>query len=342
MAPALDRAVDLRVNVGQLAGWIPIRVYWQEGRPWLDWCYLGQERFEEPFFDQTIERALRRPFSLLFRHQTPIEILAQARAALDCVPPSGFIFHMSRCGSTLISQMLAALPRNIVISEASPIDSILNAPWRNPALTEEERLAWFQWIVTALGQKRNREEEHFFIKFYSSHALHLPLIHRAFPGVPWIFVYRDPLEVMVSHHRNPSGQLLPRLSDPRLGDLDQAAAWEFSPDEHCARALARICAAALENLGTGPGLLISYRELPGVVADSLLNSFHLRVTEAELERMQRASRFSAKDPSLMFADDSAAKQRDATDEIRQLANRWLRPLYDRLEIARAARDKFRG
>ena len=41
---------------------------------------------------------------------------------------------MSRCGSTLVSQMLAALPQNIVISEAAPIDAVVQLNRAQPDL----------------------------------------------------------------------------------------------------------------------------------------------------------------------------------------------------------------
>ena len=45
------------------------------------------------------------------------DLLDQA-AAEPGIDPTGFIFHLARCGSTLVSQMLAALPEHIVLSEA--------------------------------------------------------------------------------------------------------------------------------------------------------------------------------------------------------------------------------
>jgi hypothetical protein len=36
--------------------------------------------------------------------------------------PDGFVFHMSRCGSTLVAQMLAVVPDHVVVSEAEPLD----------------------------------------------------------------------------------------------------------------------------------------------------------------------------------------------------------------------------
>ena len=98
----------------------------------LDWCRLGGRRFTQPFFDETISACLQRPFNLLFRRLTPIDALLEWQERSPAVPPSGFIFHMSRCGSTLAARMLAASPRNIVLSEADPIDSVLRATCATP------------------------------------------------------------------------------------------------------------------------------------------------------------------------------------------------------------------
>jgi hypothetical protein len=90
--------------------------------------YLGARRFTDPFFAQTINPCVRHPADA-FRHQTPLENLGEIVASQPGCRPTGFIFHMSRCGSTLLSQMLAAALENIVLSEAGPIDDILRAPF---------------------------------------------------------------------------------------------------------------------------------------------------------------------------------------------------------------------
>src|SRR5215208_1425097 len=119
--------MDMKSQADRLAGWVPIRLYREQSSAFVDWCYPGERRFTDPFFDQTVEQCLRHPFNLLFRHQTPIETLGQRHESHPGLPPAGFIFHLSRCGSTLITQMLAALAKNVVISEAAPIDSVLRA-----------------------------------------------------------------------------------------------------------------------------------------------------------------------------------------------------------------------
>jgi hypothetical protein len=90
-----------------LAGWMPFRAGWSNGAIAVDWCHLGTRRFADPFFHQRIARAMSEPFNLAFRQRTSIEPLSQLPQG---VPVAGFIFHMSRCGSTLCTQALAALP----------------------------------------------------------------------------------------------------------------------------------------------------------------------------------------------------------------------------------------
>ncbi|MEA2174312.1 MAG: hypothetical protein QOD00_1904 [Blastocatellia bacterium] len=322
------------MEAGHLSGWTPIRVFWRQSRPQVDWILLEEKRFTEPFFEQTTGQAMHHPFNQLFRRQTPIEALLDLESISQGIAPSGFIFHMSRCGSTLISQMLAALPSNIVISEAPPIDTILRAHLRDPAITDDERLAWFRAMLNALGQRRHATESRLFIKFHAWQTLDLPLIRRAFPDVPWIFVYRDPLEVMVSHERNRGGQLLPGSVRPALLGLDISALGQMTLDEYGARVLALFCDAALRNYESGNGLFVNYRQLPESVFSSLSDFFKLSYNADEIERMRLASRFDAKTPTLTFKDDTEEKRLEATNALRRLADQWVVPLYEKL-IARS-------
>ena len=317
-----------------LEGWIPIRIYWQGSQAMVDWCYLGTQRFSESFFEHTIQKCLWQPFNLMFRHQTPIETLAELQDARPGLPPSGFIFHLSRCGSTLTAQMLAALPQNIVISEAPLIDTALRAHLRDTRVTEEQRATWLRGLINALGQARNPGERHLFIKFDSWSILDLPVIRQAFPDTPWIFLYRDPVEVMVSQIRQRGSQMLPGVLDSHSLGLDFATARQISPEEYCARALAAICEAATRYYQPGAAQLVHYRQLPDAVWSSLAQFFGVCYTAEEVERMNTAAQFDAKHAGLTFEQDSIAKQQLATDEIRTLVERFVRPWYDRLEELR--------
>jgi hypothetical protein len=317
-----------------LTGWVPIRLYWHEDQLWVDWGYVGSRPFTAPFFDQEIDACVANPANALFRHQTSIEPLSAMRSELPCCAPTGFVFHLSRCGSTLVSQMLAAVPENIVLSEPSIIDWILRAHVERPNVTDQQRVAWLRDVIYALGQKRSAVARHCFVKFYAWHILALPLIKQAFPDVPWVFMYRDPVEVIVSQRRHPAAQMIPVSSYVRLLGVDWTGNGPLAQDEYCARVLARLGQAAVDQLGCGQGLLLNYNQLPSAVFSALLGHFKVGYSTTNSEKMRAASGFNAKDPKVPFAQDSTEKQEQATDELRQIARQWVSPVYERLEVER--------
>jgi hypothetical protein len=299
-------------------GWIPIRFYWRDGQPEIDWCLLGDTRFTEPFFQMTVQRRLRHPFHHAFRRQTSIDALQEWYAERPGVPPTAFIFHMSRCGSTLLSQMLAALDQNIVLSEASPLDALLRAHLRNPGLPPQTRAEWFRYMVSALGQRRGGKEEFLFIKFDCWSLAEMPVIREAFPDVPWIFLFREPVDVLLSHLHRPAAWTL---------DTEMA---EMPRQEYCARKLGRICELALLHYSQAGGLLLNYAELPAAACSTLPDYLGIRYGESDLSRMREVALYDSHTPGLRFE----AIRRNSSGEIRELSARWIDPFYRRLETAR--------
>lgn len=324
--------MDLVIDPTQLDAWVPFRLDWQVPQPVVDWCYLGAEKFTAPFFTETIDRCLRRPFNLLFRHQTPIVALESFCRTRPGLPPSGFVFHLSRSGSTLVSQMFAALAKNIVISEARVIDSAVRSYQFLPATAEDQRIEWLRWIVGALGRP-GEQEKHYIIKFDAWNIIDFPLIRRAFPSVPWVFVYRDPVEVMVSQLDRRGAHMIPGALDPGLFGMDLQTAVSIPPEEFGARVLASICNSALRNYEDG-GLLINYSELPEAMFSQVPGFFGITYTAEELETIRGAAKRDAKTPALTFQSDSQKKQSKASGPAREAAAKWLYPLYEQLEAAR--------
>jgi gluconate kinase len=322
-----------RLENPELDGWIPVRLFWQDQQPLIDWCYLGADRFTAPFFTETVDDCMRLPFNLIFRHQTPIEVLGHRHQTQPGLQPTGFIFHMSRCGSTLMSQMLAALTASIAISEAPPIDSALRSNFHSGQATEVRRVEWLRWLISALGQPRVGNEKHIFIKFDAWNVLHFPLIRQAFPDVPWVFLYRDPVEVMVSQLSRRGAHMIPGVIAPELFGMDLAAATSLSPEDYCAQVLAGLCRHALEHHRNG-GRLINYTQLPEVIWSSIFEFFGVSVSEGELDNVKEAAKQNAKNPSMTFVDDGARKREQATPAIQKAAEQFLYPVYEQLEEAR--------
>lgn len=310
---------------------MPIRFYSEADRFLVDWCFVSETKFTDSFFDVTIERQFRKPFSLLFRHQTNIDFLGELSEVSKGIAPSGFIFHLSRCGSTLISQMLAAVPQNIVLSEPPPIDMILRA--KNSVITDENRVEWLRWMINAFGQKRS-DEKNLFIKFDSWNTIDLSLIEQAFPEVPWIFLYRNPVEIIVSHIRQRGAQMIPGVINQMLPNLSLDDAVRISPEEYCARVLARIGESALANLPNQNALLVNYEELPEVVTSKIIEHFGVVFSPTEIESMKQATQFNAKTPQLNFVADTDEKRREASEAAQTAAEIFVNPLYEKLETLR--------
>ena len=302
----------------------------------VDWGRLGGRRFTEPFFAQTIHPCVRHPADLLFRHQTPLDDLVEIAQGQSSLPPTGFIFHMSRCGSTLLSQMLAASPENIVLSEAGPIDDILRGHFRNPDIPDERRVQWLQGLVAVLSRRRHPSEKNVFIKFDCWHVLFLPLIQRAFPGVPWIFLYREPVEVMASAQKQLGGQMIPGVLEPALFGWDAAMVGRMMIYEYAARVLGKLCEAALAQTQNGRGKLVNYRQLPDSIWPALMDYWNVDFSAEETARMRGVVEMDAKNPALPFQADSQAKRDSASAEARALTQLWLDEVYHRLEAQRLA------
>jgi hypothetical protein len=310
------------VKIPDLDGWIPSRIRWRDSKPVVEWIWLSDRRFTEPFFSDTLSLAVRNPFTLLFRHETSIEALGERHERCPGLKPSGLIFHMSRCGSTLVSQLLSASRGAIVISEPPPLDSLLRG---RPQLTEEQRAIWIEWLISALGQARSGRETHYFLKLDCWHMPYLPILRRALPDVPWIFVYRDPLEVLASH------QLIPALwSVPGMLDENH----RMDRLEYCADVLEKICESALEFKDDAKGRFINYTELPQAAWTAIASHFGLTLSPAEIAAMQNQSSFDAKSSGLYFESDGEAKRRRASVQVVTLAAR-LYPLYRRLQACHA-------
>lgn len=306
--------------------WLPVAVTAESGTISIDWAWFGDAPLRAAFYEHDIRRALRRPFNRAFRYRIGLPDLIAQAATPETLAPGGFIFHMSRCGSTLLAQMLAALDDSIVVSEAAPIDAVLQL---GCSLPEDDAVRALRAIVAAFGRKRCGRERRYFIKLDCWHTLALPLFRRAFPAVPWMFLYRDPVEVLVSQMRERGSQMVPQFFPPDFFGI--AAADSAASEDYCARVLGAICRAVLDHRHAGGGLVLNYRDLPEAAWTKGLRHFGVACSGAEQDAMRRSAAYNAKSPGMPFAADTEAKQRAATANIRNAALRHLAEVYERLE-----------
>ena len=99
----------MRYSYGRaLKNWIPIKLQ-SDHEILCQWLYVGDKKFTDPFFDETISRCRSIPENgHLKKSMSSTDFLSDLVNDMDVIEPTAFIFHISRCGSTLISQRPAA------------------------------------------------------------------------------------------------------------------------------------------------------------------------------------------------------------------------------------------
>lgn len=317
-----------------LKGWLPVDAVVVEGRPGLWWMEMSGVSLAEPFFQQTVERAKANGQSRgeLF---TQFDALLQLEQSLDSVEPTGFIFHSSRCGSTLVANACRAIANSIVLSEANAIDKLIAR-----FITDSDGIkvslysVFLRGVVRALGQRRNGNEEHLFVKFACCSFAQIERITRIWPRVPWVFLYRDPIETIVSN----LADVPPWLKDTDhrvLASIIGASPNDMSLEELCARTIGSLYSKA-HRLANENSMLLNYNQLSVPVISSVLSFFKVSPAAEELDAIARASSMYSKAVSgtRTFVADGAAKQKLASDRIREMAAAWASEPYRQLEQKR--------
>ena len=302
----------------------------------ITWRDFGDLPMNDPFFKVSLEKAEALPYgSDLFK--TDLDILTALANRPDLLPFSGVIFHMARTGSTLIHRLMACTGKVQSLSEIGMLDRALQVTQNWDA---DQRARMMRDIVGGFRLPRRPSERHFVTKMTDSGAsIRLPHFRSAFPHVPWIFVYRDPVEVIVSLLRKPTGNIdgwyknraaaARRLGMPAVRD---PAMW---PAEFVARTLERFCQAAVETARMTPQglfLAVHYSRLPQAIWETIGPHFGVEFTSEEIDLMRAEARFSSKKTDASeFRPDSDSKLEEATPAMKRLAERFVGPVIEDLK-----------
>lgn len=255
--------------------WIPFELMSIGKRSMVRWVHPGsQALFLEPFFNQTIDALIS---ANSVQKLTPIEELEGVQPAKA---PKGFIFHVSRCGSTLVSRSLAGVAHHRVISEPAPLNQLLLTENLDPSY--KERL--LKGLIHALCG--TAADTACFIKFTSWNLLFLEQILALFPTTPWLFIYREPADVLQS--------LAARA--PRWAANEQLA--RIMGDPH-SEAQERII-FTLESIFKAPlphldrlAHVVNYSQLPEAILE-ISAHFKLELDPAEQGQIIRMGQYDAK------------------------------------------------
>jgi hypothetical protein len=310
-----------------MAVFIPFAIEVVEGRSLIRWIERSNVQPGPPFFARMVRerRASGAP-----ERVTPLDAVLTSEG--PC--PAGLVLHLSRCGSTLLMQSLAHAGCIEAISEATPVSQLLT----RHDIPVAERAALLRGLIRALGAQDDASGERPpVVKFTSWNVLFLDIVRAAFPGVPWLFLYRDPLEVMASHQRHPAGWL---ANEDFCTSLTQAARLPslagLDVDQRCAAMLAAYGQAVLD-VGPASINLLNFNQLPAALGADVPGRLGVETTPAQQARIADASRIYSKDPtrSVVFDAERERRERPITDRQREVHIPYTRPVYTALEQLRA-------
>ena len=262
----------------------------------LWWRCLGQRRLTAAFFEDNFaaQSAAERRVC-----RTPLSVLGDLPAA---VPPTAFIFHVSRCGSTLLSQMLTTLAHCIVVSEPPVLDAFFRLHQQYPQRSGGAHT--LRLLIAALGQRRYGES-HFFVKLDSWHMPWLAWLRQVFPATPFVLLYRDPVQVLESHRRQRGAHMVPGLVDVSRLELDTSGLAPGELEGYGERVLTGVFNAAVASAAAQNVRLLNYEQLPSIVWTDLLGQWGVPCSGQQRSTLQARAGFHAKQSNKVYAGDQA-------------------------------------
>lgn len=290
-----------------LRNWIPYKLSILDGAPHCYWLYTGHQPYTAPFFDETISQCKSLPEnSSPYKSISTLDMLPSWGTAMDAAPPTAFIFHVSRCGSTLIAQLLGLSEEHIVLAETPFLDQLLRLPYQQSNIDTTLIARALPAALQLYGQKRRSDEKRLFIKADSWHFCFYRQLRQLFPTVPFILLYRSPDQVVQSQRRRRGMQSVQGVVEPELFGFDKDAIAACSLDDYMIKVLEYYFTTMLEITGHDPhSLLVSYHEPVLQIMQKIAAFTGITLQESDLQVMQERSRYHAKYPGQVFQEPAS-------------------------------------
>lgn len=251
---------------------------------------------------------------------TGIESFYQRYQQSKCLPPNGFIFHMSRCGSTLLANMLRRVKGTLAFSEPAALDPVFTV------LSNEN----LEQMIRLYGSITD-QETNYILKFPSYAAVETNLINTAFPDTPKIFLYRNPEEVVISNLQDPTQKWI--YSSHVSGLTKEQIFITNSVIKNIVIGLKRTCETFYDNMDEH-SFCLNYNQLADprkarTILLEILRRFKVQYEPADIDKALEEMNYYSKD---QFKEFSPVQQKEKVPpEIRDLVQEHLMPIYEKLE-----------
>jgi hypothetical protein len=288
-----------------LKNWIPFRLDFHAKELTCRWLYVGDKKYTEPFFLETMARS-----RLFEENQKPFHAVSTLDGIIDfsenipSLTPTAFIFHVSRCGSTLLAQLLSLDEQNIILAEPSIFDEILREiAFKKPEISEQKIDESLKAVVKFLGQKRTGDEQHFFIKLDSWHIFYYEKLRNLYPETPFIFSFRRPDEVIRSQVQESGMHAAPGVIQPAIFGFEFSEIITLERPIYVAKVLEKYFERYLEIVEKDKNtIFVNYAEGILTSLDKIEQFLNLKIEPSIKQKMVERTQFHSKRPNTVFEE----------------------------------------
>ena len=316
--------IDVFEGTARLAfedDWTPLSLHQtSDSTSAVMWAKIGVGPFHHPFFNTDVQERLKTAQWFIGTSQSLWDYAIRSPG----VPLKGIVWHMSRCGSTLARNLLAATERSVAIGEPSLINSIVSNFIDEP--TNGEATTTLHSAMNCFVRPDENRLQRAYLKCTSWNVLESKAMHEAMPSIPGIFIHRDPLLVLASIARGAPGWanedsfLIGKYGiEPSVEKLERAA-----------NILAAYLRAALEAESQGFCRLVAYPDIIDRFIDGdLPEYFGYEVHPDTRKRMLESCTHNSKDLTQSFASDTDSKREyaESIPGLSELVERTFGDLY---------------
>jgi len=340
--------------------WTPIHIHFGGEDPYITLCRLNFNKYsnaphETPMFKDMEAVSLCTSRGKVRKDRLSV-LTAQLREDIAAgrtvsIPPTGFVFHEGRVGSTLVANLLGSSPHSMVYAESDPpVDILRNCR----GCSRQEKIRLLREVVALMGS--SPVHKYLFFKMQSISTMQMDIVLEAFPQTAWAFVYREPVQTMMSQvdpAKGGGGGPCLRSRRDRPKEITEVLARVGGPEASansagwCAGHLNMLCNSAIASFeyagmfkgGRQRGMLVNYESLPGAVPRALLPMFGVETVSSDwLSRMAVESKsYSKSRPTKRkgsssdhsFSGDSIDKEARSTQDIRKYAKLVLMPTFEK-------------
>lgn len=313
-----------------LKDWIPYRLDLRDSESILcQWRYIADKTFTEPFFqDSTSKCTIYEENRRMYKPTTQLNGIIDFADKVPTIEPTAFIFHVSRCGSTLLAQLLSLDPQNIVISEAPILDEVMREiSFSEFEVVEEKINASIKSVIKLLGKKRSGNEKHLFVKLDSWHIFYYDKLRALYPDTPFVFSYRRPDEVIRSQLKSPGMHAAPGVIQPALFGFELNDVLFLEREVYVSKVLEKYFENYLKIIEADKkSIFVDYAEGILPILDKIASFLNLDIEKTIKAKMIERTQFHSKSPNTVFEekpleDEVPVYQQKVFEMYESLANK---------------------